>query len=218
MKISPQKIALALLWVGFAIYAFGLAPDDHSDTMAQVKALAALQGEPLSVALFNSLGILPALYLFLLIPDGRGQRLPSWPFAVLSFALGGFAILPYLILRRPHGERPEGAPSLAQRIFDARAFALVVALAMLGTLGAGVALGHFGAFADEWRHVRLLHVSGIDFLICSVIFMVLVDDDMKRRGLTPSGPLWVVSRIPLFGLLAYIVARPKIPAARPVGA
>lgn len=218
MKISPQKIALTLLWASFVLYAFVLAPDDHGDTMAQIKALAALQGEPLSIALFNILGFVPMLYLFLLIPDGRGQRVPSWPFAVLMFALGVFALLPYLILRSPHGERPAGPPSLAQRAFDSRGLAIAVTLATLGILGAGFAFGHVDVFIDEWRRVRLLHVSGIDFLLCSVLFLVLIDDDMKRRGLPPRGPLWAVSRIPLFGLMAYIIGRPKLAAARPAGA
>jgi hypothetical protein len=219
MKISPQKVALFSLWVAFVVYSFVLSPDDHGDTAARVKALIALQGEPLSVALFNVLGLVPALYLFLLVPDGHGQRLPSWPFAVMMFALGGFALLPYLILRRPHGVSPEGPLSIPQRVFDSRVFALVLALATIGVLGAGLALGHLDAFVDEWRHVRLIHVSGIDFLLCiSVLHLPLVGDDMKRRGLPPGGPLWAVRWIPLFGLLAYLVARPRLTAARPVGA
>jgi hypothetical protein len=48
------------------------------------------------------MGIWPAIYASLLIPAGRSaNKLPAWPFVMLSFAFGVFALLPYFTFWRP---------------------------------------------------------------------------------------------------------------------
>ena len=57
---------------------------------------------PIFEALFNSLGVVPAVYAALLLPGAEDQpRLPALPPIAASFALGFFALGPYLILREP---------------------------------------------------------------------------------------------------------------------
>jgi RsiW-degrading membrane proteinase PrsW (M82 family) len=54
------------------------------------------------VSLFSLMGIYPALYACLLVPAGRSEnKVPAWPFVALSFLLGAFALLPYMVLWRP---------------------------------------------------------------------------------------------------------------------
>ncbi len=51
--------------------------------------------------------------------DGRGQKIRAWPFATGSFAVGAFALLPYLALREPNPEFV-GIENLFIKIFDSR--------------------------------------------------------------------------------------------------
>ncbi len=99
------KIGLGLLWLGFAIYAFFLAPPDQPNTLELIKNLIAgnWQGiNPIVVSLFNLLGIVPMIYACLLFIDGRQQKIPASPFITFSFAVGAFSLLPYLALRSPN--------------------------------------------------------------------------------------------------------------------
>ncbi|KAF5836807.1 hypothetical protein DUNSADRAFT_5386, partial [Dunaliella salina] len=57
-------------------------------------------------ALFNIMGIWPAVYASLLIPGGRSaNKVPAWPFTVGAFFLGVLSLLPYFALWRPDREQ-----------------------------------------------------------------------------------------------------------------
>ena len=52
--------------------------------------------------MFNIIGLYTFFFQCLLIPGGRSaNKVPAWPFVVLSFGLGAFALLPYMALWRP---------------------------------------------------------------------------------------------------------------------
>ena len=63
-------------------------------------------------SIFNLLGVWPAIYGAVLLADGAGRRLPAWPFVLLSFALGGFALLPgrWTLMEPERWNRIWGAP------------------------------------------------------------------------------------------------------------
>jgi hypothetical protein len=97
-----RKLGFGLLWVSFAVYAFFLAPPNQPDTFELIKNLSTGKWDginPLVIALFNIMGIWPMIYSGLIFSDGREQKIPAWPFAVGSFGVGAFALLPYLALR-----------------------------------------------------------------------------------------------------------------------
>lgn len=48
----------------------------------------------------------------------------------------------------------------------------------------------------------------LDFCLLCVLFPVLAHDDMKRRGLEHSQAFKILSFIPFFGALIYLVLRP----------
>lgn len=53
-------------------------------------------------SVFNIIGIYTFVYQCLLIPGGRSaNNIPAWPFVVLSYGLGAFALLPYMALWSP---------------------------------------------------------------------------------------------------------------------
>jgi hypothetical protein len=100
-----RKITFGLLWLGFVSYAFFFAPPEQPDTFELIKNLSTgnWQGiNPLIICLFNIMGIWPFIYSAVVFFDGRGQKIPAWPFASAAFAIGAFGLLPYLALREPN--------------------------------------------------------------------------------------------------------------------
>lgn len=79
-----RKFGFGLLWLGFIVYAFFLAPPNRPDTFELIKNLSIGQWQginPLVIALFNLMGIWPVIYSALVFIDGRGQKIPAWQFA-----------------------------------------------------------------------------------------------------------------------------------------
>ncbi|MBW4698116.1 MAG: DUF2834 domain-containing protein [Aphanocapsa lilacina HA4352-LM1] len=216
MQIVALRIALVALWLGFIAYAFLGGPPETQDPAQLAASLADLalgRGEPLVVALFNWMGLIPLAYLFLLVPDAHGEKLPAWPFAVAAFAVGAFALLPYCIFRRPHGVWPHTkAAGRVVRLFDSRWFALAVMVGVAGLFWFGLTQGNWAAFAGQWRTSRFVHVMGLDFLVSTALLPLLIGDDLRRRSVKRTWPLWMACALPLFGPLLYLVLRPSLPA------
>ena len=121
-----RRVTLFLLWLGFILYAFLLAPPDQPDTLDLITKLSTGQWtgiNPLVVSLFNLMGIYPLIYSAVLLIDGRGQKIPAWPFVLGSFAVGAFAILPYLALRQANPVF-SGEKSGLIKLLDSRWFGL----------------------------------------------------------------------------------------------
>ncbi|MBM0741770.1 DUF2834 domain-containing protein [Phormidium sp. CLA17] len=207
-----RKIALGLLWLTFTIYAFNFAPPDQPDTLDLIKRLSTGQIDginPLIVALFNIMGVLPVMYACLLYTDGRGQRLPAWAFSVASFAVGAFALLPYLALRQPNPSFV-GKKTWLIKLLDSRLLGIGVAIAAMGLFTYGLTQGNWQEFVFQWKTSRFIHVMSLDFCLLCLLFPTLLGDDMARRGLKDARIFWTVAFIPLFGAVIYLVLRPQL--------
>jgi hypothetical protein len=207
-----QKIALWALWLGFVTYAFVLAPPDSPETWTTIQNLSTgkLEGiNPLIIALFNIMGVLPLLYSCLLYIDGRVQKVPAWAFSVGSFAVGAFALIPYLALREPNGTFV-GQKNWWLRIMDSRWTGGIVAIATLSLLVYGLTNGDWNDFVYQWQTSRFIHVMSLDFCLLCLLFPVLLKDDMTRRGLKDQRILWAVALVPLLGAIAYVTLRPPL--------
>lgn len=207
-----RQTALWLLWAGFVLYAFLLAPPDQPNQLELIKNLSTGNWEginPAVVALFNIMGVLPLLYAAVLFLDGRGQKTPAWIFASAAFGVGAFAILPYLALRRSNPTF-EGSKSWLLKLLDSRIFGGFVALGAIGLLVYGVTAGDWSNFAQQWQTSRFIHVMSLDFCLLCLLFPILLPDDMARRGLSDRRIFWAVALLPLLGPLAYITLRPPI--------
>ena len=102
--LLARRLAYSLLLLAYVFYAARLAPPDNGHEPSFL-ALALGRGparNPAIWAVFNLLGVVPLMCWGLLFPDGRGQRVWAWPFALGMMAFGAFALLPYLILRHPY--------------------------------------------------------------------------------------------------------------------
>jgi hypothetical protein len=212
----PRKIALWLLWFGFVGYAFLLAPPDSPDTFTLIKNLSTAQFDginPLIIALFNIMGVLPLLYGCLIYIDGRMQKIPAWLFSAASFAVGAFALIPYLALREPN-DSFEGEKNGWLKLMDSRWLGGLIAIATLSLLFYGFTNGDWNDFVQQWQTSRFIHVMSLDFCLLCLLFPVLLPDDMTRRGLKDRRIFWVVSLVPLLGAIAYVTFRPSLPDSK----
>lgn len=210
-----QKIGFALLWLGFSAYAFTLAPPSQPDTFDLIVRLSSGQWDginPAIIALFNLMGIWPMVYACLALIDGVGQKIPAWPFVTVSFAVGAFAILPYLALR-DRNPTFEGSKTKLLSIVDSPWTGRALALGSFVLLGYGLICGDWGDFSQQWQTSRFIHVMSLDFCMLCLIVSPLVKDDMTKRGLHNSTLFWVATLVPLLGVVFYLSVRPPLGAA-----
>lgn len=208
-----RKIGFWLLWVGLVSYAFLLAPPNQPDTFELIKNLSTGQWtgiNPLIIALFNIMGVWPLIYGCLLFIDGRGQKIPAWPFATFSFGVGAFALLPYLALREPNTQF-SGQKNLFLKILDSRWLGLILTIGSVILVAYGLLGADWADYIQQFQTSRFIHVMSLDFCLLCLIFPALLGDDMARRGINNPALFWAVALIPLFGPLAYLCLRPPLP-------
>ncbi len=152
------------LWLGLLAVAFFAAPPGDPETLPLVTKMMTgqLDGVNLSLfALFNLMGVWPMLLASLLVDDPRGK----WPFVLGSFALGAFALLPWLMIRTWQPLPPN--PSRLARVLRSRglrAGLVLVGVALLGLFFFG---GDFAAFTATWKTNQFAFVMSFDFLACA---------------------------------------------------
>lgn len=204
-----KTIIFGLIWVFFVVYAFFFAPPEQPNTTELIINL--LTGKwaginPLIVALFNLMGIWPLIYCAVLFVDGQGQKIPAWPFALGSFGVGAFSILPYLALRQPNPNFSGEESGLIKR-FESRTTGVFLLLGAIALVAYGILQGNWSDFIQQWQTSRFIHVMSLDFCLLCLLFPTLLSDDMVRRGLNNKPLFWMVSLIPLFGPLLYLIIR-----------
>jgi hypothetical protein len=213
------KIGFALLWLAFLLYAFLLAPPNNPHTLNLIQDLSFFETEginPIIVSLFNLMGILPLMYLPLLLVDGKGQKLPAWLFAVVSFGVGAFAILPYLALREPPARFP-GEKNWLLKVLDSRLLGILLSTVFVVVLIGGLLAGDWGDFFRQWQTSRFINVMSLDFCLLVLLFPALLQDDSVRRGVGNSQLLQALLWVPLIGPLLYFCIRPPLPETDAVG-
>ncbi len=209
-----KRIFFWLLWLGLTAYAFLLAPPDHPDTLTLIQNLSTGHWDeinPLVIALFNIMGVLPMLYACLLLIDGQGQKIRAFPFVIGSFLVGAFALLPYLALRRPNpGFKGEKTKLL--QLVDSRWTGRAIALTALVLLTYGITQGDWPDFVQQWQTSRFIHVMSLDFCLLCLLIPALLGDDMERRSLKDNGLFWAIALTPLLGAVTYLSIRPNLQA------
>jgi len=207
-----RKLGFGLLWVSVVVYAFFFAPPNQPDTFELIKNLSTGKWDginPLVIALFNIMGIWPMIYSGLIFSDGREQKIPAWPFAVGSFGVGAFALLPYLALREAN-PKFTGSKDIVLKILDSRWLGVALTIGTLVLLSFGLLKGDWADFIQQWQNSRFIHVMSLDFCLLCLLFPALLGDDMARRGLKNSSVFWAVALVPLVGSLLYLCLRPQL--------
>ena len=206
------KIILGLLWLGFGLYAFLLAPPDQPDTINLIINLSTGKWQdinPLIIALFNLMGVWPLIYTSLLIIDGRDQKIIAWPFAFASFAVGAFPILPYLTLRQPNSNFT-GKKNLVIKLLDSPWLGVIALITAAILIAYGLINGNWFDFWYQWQTSRFIHVMSLDFCLLTLLCPILLQDDLTRRGLKNPFLLPVISLLPLIGPAIYLIIRPRL--------
>ncbi|XP_073118083.1 uncharacterized protein [Elaeis guineensis] len=104
------SILLFGLWAGLMYYVFQLAPNQtpagdvyYLQKLLNLKGDDGFQMNEVLVALWYFMGLWPFIYSMLLVPTGRSStsKIPVWPFLVVSFFGGAYALIPYFVLWKP---------------------------------------------------------------------------------------------------------------------
>ena len=227
----PARAAIAFAWLAFSVYVAAFSPGEFSasaDSFDNQLILKAIDDptslNPIFFAIFNALGVLPAVNLALLLPGSRDQKpLPTAPFIGASFALGFGAAGPYLALREPRPERLARSEVgfFTRYVTESRVYGAGLLAASLFLAGSLLAIPDGAAAVAEFSSLfgssKLVHVSTIDFAILSAIAFEPIKEDMARRGWWEEGAddnnvarLLAFSAIPLVGPAAYLLLRPAL--------
>lgn len=210
-----RKVGFWSLWVGLIIYAFLLAPPNQPDTFELIKNLSTGNWEginPLIVSLFNIMGVWPIIYSCLLFIDGKGQKIPAWPFAATSMGVGAFALLPYLALREPN-PKFQGQKNTFLKLLDSRITGVALSIGASALVSYGLIYGDWSDFIQQWQTSRFIHVMSLDFCLLCLLFPALLGDDMARRDMKNPQLFWLTALIPLFGPLIYLCVRRSLSEA-----
>jgi hypothetical protein len=209
-----RQLIFVMLWLGFITYAFILAPPDQPDTFDLIQRMSVGDWAGINasiIAIFNAMGIWPMVYACIVLIDGQGQRIAAWPFVIVSFAVGAFALLPYLALRHPNPEFA-GPKTMLLRLVDSRWLGFLLLIGAISVLGLGILQGDWADFWQQWQTSRFIHVMTLDFGLLWLLFPALLQDDMTRRNLQQP---WInigVVALPLVGACLYLTLRPNLPA------
>ena len=151
-----------LLLIGYAVF---LAPGGDSDPILSNIFSGNLGAiDPLVLAVFNSLGLFPMVFLTLLLLNDR-QKWPAWPFALLSFGVGAFSLLPYFAFGDRKAERKRRTPNWLARFLGSRFWLILLMLSWAAntlTLLQGFSLK---AYQEAFFASGLVSVMTIDWFV-----------------------------------------------------
>lgn len=220
---DPTRLGLLALWLGLGSVAAFVAPKGTADFDAGLVTTlvsAPFSGavNPIFEALFNSLGVVPAVYAALLLPGAKDQpRIPTVPPLAASFALGFFALGPYLIAREPRTE-PTARSSLGwatRTIFESKIFAganAAFAAFLIAYGAANFTSDVADGFVAMWREQSALAcVSSCDLAVLSIAMYGAVAEDMRRRGCHDGVKAAAFCAVPVLGPCVYLLTRPSLP-------
>jgi len=236
-----RTAAIFLVWVCLIFYSFTFAPGlgDEAKLMdtTLIEKLVANPTDasvsPFFAAIFNSLGIWPAVYAALLLPGSRNQSpVPAVPFLAGSFFLGAFALSPYLALREYRGagraDRRSTLDFITKNILESPLNGLLllaggIYLALFAFGNGNISGASPVAASAAWesmqplfRSSQLVHVTCIDFCTLWGFFGPVLLEDGRRRGRfvawTGDDKLlfalcWV---LPVLGPAIWLTVRPQL--------
>jgi hypothetical protein len=160
--------------------------------------------DPIAIAVFNLLGVLPTAFLAILLYD-TGRPSP-WPFAIGAYFLGGIILLPYLVLRDSSAPL-DPVPGRFVRAIGSRTAGWILLAISLGLVGFALVAGSPGTFAGQFADSQFIAVMSADLVALTTALHVAAATDRRRRGL-PRAEAW--QHVPLFGPMLYLATRPRV--------
>ena len=151
-----------LLLVGYAVF---LAPGGENDpVLSNIFSGQLGEIDPLVLAVFNSLGLFPMVFLTLLLLNDR-QKWPAWPFALLSFGVGAFSLLLYFAFGDRKAERGLRTPNWLARFLGSRFWLILLMLSWIAN-GLPLLQGFsLAAYRDAFFASGLVSVMTVDWFV-----------------------------------------------------
>lgn len=204
MAVRWQSAVMVGLLLSLCAIAYVVLPEGDGKDLERVLGFFMLEGEPLSVAIFNGLGVLPLCIGAVMFRD-RVRRWWQHPaiYVLGSFVAGAFILLPGLALRS-WGQPADAPLGVMRRNLTGRAFGFALLAAACFLVGWG-SLGSFEGWLAEARVSGLVAVMTPDFFSLCVAWLVLLADDARRHP----GPSWrvVLGALPLVGPPLWVLTR-----------
>jgi hypothetical protein len=116
---------------------------------------------PLNIMIFMSLGLFPFIISCVLLIDRLGQKASVLPFIITSFALGGFALLPYFILREPNPHHSKEKAGVLARFAESKITAIILALLSLALIIFGLTMGDFNDYWFSFNNIGFINIITI---------------------------------------------------------
>lgn len=199
-----SRVLLLVVWLAFIVYALFFAPGAGGGEDPWFRPLLTLQAdEPSLLAMFTLLGLFPMAFACMLLRHDD-RVVPAWPFVILSFGLGVFALLPYYILtshthagshdlRHPQGLRKATESPITHGVL------FVITLMVMGW---GLLMGDLGVYMEAFRTSMFVNVMTLDFFLLTLLSVYAIYTGSRRRSLPQAMAL--LGLIPILGLLIYI--------------
>lgn len=204
--MTTSRLLLIALWAG--LVAIAATAPANEDTGALVMDLAKFEDhDRIAVMVFQLMGVWPLAYALVLLvddPAANPSRVPPWPFIVASFALGAFALVPYLALRSADAA-PRPTDSWAPRLGRNRAFAGFVVVSGLALFVYGLLAFDPVAFAGRLQTDGFVRTYSADFCALWLASSILVIGDVARHGARPRHGWWAA--VPVVGPALWALAR-----------
>jgi hypothetical protein len=173
-------------------------------------SLAHLEGiNPIITAIFYIMGVFPVVYAAFLLFDDTTAKISPYPFAIASFGVGAFALLPYLALCQPHTAW-NGQKNWLLKILDSRLLAIISSLTIIILVTWGIINGNWLDFAVQWQTSQFVQIMSLDFCILSCLLPAVLPTDLERRGIKSQQFFWLAILIPVLGTLIYWCLRPPL--------
>ena len=171
------SIGLLALWGGLLGYAFLVAPNQTPlrDMYFLQKLLNLVSdGVPMNavfIQIFYIMGLWPLIYTALLIPAAKSKNnIPAWPFVMLSYGFGAFALLPFMALWQapnppnrlpPSKEDLEGLGNFLARGMESPILAFLLFVGCIGCCGLALTAGTpaWSEYLKLLEESRFVHVS-----------------------------------------------------------
>jgi hypothetical protein len=162
--------------------------------------------DPSVLVVFNLMGVWPLVLMTQLRGSLWAKPLPGLPFALGSFALGAYALLPFFILR-PAANTDRPLPKIGG-LLDHWALPALCLTASMGLLGWFAFAGDPWVYAERAQSEKFLFAMAVDFCTLWTLSTVLAEQAHRDDPSRPS-PWWCL--IPVAGSALWLVmaARPK---------
>lgn len=193
-----------IIWILLIGYMVFLAPGGDADPVFS-KILSMEWGEidPLVFAVFNSLGLFPAVFLTLLLLNDR-QKWPAWPFALASFAIGAFALLPYFAFGQKPSQRKRRTPNWLARFLSSSIWLILVLVLWAGNLLTLLQGFSLQAYGDAFWESSLVSVMTVDWFVLWFLSVYTV------HRFYPDARLKALAWIPIAGPVLVLLLNPGL--------